>query len=639
MKTLVVVLLVALPGLGADDAVFEVRGLGAEGREAYSGGGKVEFLSAETTDQLVHLPAEGAIPLRMRIGYRVLESAPVLLNSRLGTEYWLLYQYGPETMSALHTRENVDLGRPGDAVAEVAEAAPDVQRGVALAKGLVGVRGHSYFLIDQANGEWLDVAEPPRFFDRPDLARKLVFTLANLERFEVSVEAVESTWEPGGPIRVRLAVTDADGDVLPVVNAPAFLSAGDWRCELATQEGPVQCPTGWLEGVLPVVVPGEVEVHATVSAMTPRGPETVGVRATVPRGTGRRTAEEMAPPIAAWQPERAPDGTVRETRALWLHDKDTADAGAIGALVAQAAEAGLNVLIPCIFLRNDLVARTDVPPFSEPGEEDFDRLAYLIERAHSAGLEVHPWFCVTYRDAAFREAFPGVDMVNEDGSVRKYGADVHRPEYRDLVVDVMVGVARDYDVDGIHLDYIRSMGRCYCERCREEFAAAYGHPLGDATDEEWSDWQKQAVGDIVRRTSEGVRAVRPDAILSAAVFSVPAYGAEQGQAPATWHKDGWVDVVIPMDYEVQTLSVRSTERQFLAALGSPDGLVTGLCLYDVVNGSVVSRPAERVEEQSATVRSLGIPGYCLFARAYMDDAIVAMLRDRVNTEPARPHFR
>lgn len=36
---------------------------------------------------------------------------------------------------------------------------------------------------------------------------------------------------------------------------------------------------------------------------------------------------------------------------------------------------------------------------------DFDPLHYLIQKAHAARFEVHPWFCVTYRDRHFRRRF------------------------------------------------------------------------------------------------------------------------------------------------------------------------------------------------------------------------------------------
>ncbi len=630
----------SLMWLAADeDAVLVLKGRGAEGHARYQGG-KLEFLDVSLADQLVHLASPEKIPLRLSIKYNVLETAPVLLNSRLGTEYWRLYQYGTDGMSSLYTRENIDLSKIGEAEAGVEEATVDPRRGPPLSKGLVGIRGHYYFLVDQPSGEWLDVVSPPPFFDRPELAQKLTFTLANLSQFKVDFSAIQSTWQPGGPLRVKLTVTDADGEQFPVVNAAATVEAKQWQASLTTETDYLHVPSGWLNTSLPQgAVPRQVTAKATVSAMTPEGPRRVQVTKTFTAGEGRKTAAEMrAGPEPVKLPRNAA-GVIRETRALWVSTSDLMTKESIEQVVARASEAGLNVLVPDIFVRSTFLAKSDLFPMSAGVEEGLDPLAYLIPRAHKAGLEVHPWFCVTYRDKHFRETLPGVDMIDAQGNVIALGADMHRPEYRDFVVNLMVGVARDYEVDGIHLDYIRTMGRCYCDKCRAEFQQQYGKPLTEATDDEWVAWQRQAVGDVVRRTAEGVRAVRPKAMMSAAVFSNLAGGAAQGQDPAQWARKGWIDVVIPMDYQMQTLVVRTNERQFLAALDNDAQLVTGLSLYMRSGAKTMNRPADLVKEQIRLVRGMGIHGYCLFVYGYLGDEIIKMLKADINQERAVPYFR
>jgi len=407
------------------------------------------------------------------------------------------------------------------------------------------------------------------------------------------------------------------------------------------QTDAVGVPSGWLTCALPADrVPEEVRLAATVSALTPEGPRTVEVTGTARRGEGRKSAEEMStmpgtPPIP-----RNGQGILRETRALWANPNSFTTREATDALVERAARARLNAIIPDIFVRDTFVGRSDLMPMaSSVKEEGFDPLGYLIERAHAAGIEVHPWFCVTYRDAKFRERLPGVEILDEQGKVRALGADVHRPEYRDFIVKLMVGVARDYPVDGIHLDYIRSMEDCYCQKCRAEFQGQFGKPLTEATDEEWTAWQRGAIGDIVQRTAESVRKARPGAWMSAAVFSGLASGARQGQDPARWAKEGWIDVMIPMDYAMQTLAVRSNERQFLNVLDDDNKLVTGLSLYMRSGEQALPRDPALVRQQISLVRSMGIHGYCLFEATYLSDEIIEMLSSDLNREPAAPYYR
>jgi len=633
---------VAAPATAEDEGVFEVVGRGVEGRPPYRGGGTLKFLDARISAQVIHY-GDGEMPLPLEIDYEVLDPAPILLTSRLGTEYWRLYHFADGTMSAVYADEKIDLSRPGKDTARASRARFGASYGPLPGPGLVGIRGHYYFLVDRADGKWIDTTDPPAYFDRREIGCKLTFTLADLSAFKLSIPAIQSTWQAGGPLRVRVVVSDASGSVLPVVNVPLAASAGQWQAELATEWSPLGEPTGWMQGALPDDVPDRIAVEGNVTVCGPAGSETRKISAGFRRGDGLVSAEELEVTEQGYELPRTTDGTVRETRAVWASTSDIAAAEGIDSLIRRSAEARLNVIVPDVFVRNTFLAKSDLMP-SEVVTADFDPLSRLIDKAHASDLEVHPWFCVTYRDARFRRWFRekhgvDVDMIDPDGKGIELGADVHRPEYRQFVVELMVGVARDYPVDGIHLDYIRTMGRCYCDSCRREFAHQFGKPLVEATDDDWVSWQREAIGDIVRRTAEGVRQARPAAVMSAAVFANMSGGASQGQDPAGWAAHGWLDLVFPMDYQMQSLQVRANERQFLEALADDDKLVTGLSLYRRSGAKVSSRPPELVLEQIELVRRLGIHGYCLFAYGHLSDEQLDMLRQKANPEPAVPYFR
>ncbi len=629
-----------------DVAVLEVRGRGIGSGERYAGGGKIKFLSASMGAQVIHYAGEGELGLPLEIDYEVLEPAPIALTTRMGTEYWRLYSFADETMSAVYTGERIELSEPGRHTASAGDTRARLtdRYGPLPSKGLAAIRGHYYFLIDPADGgEWLDVTDPPPFFDQEKVGRDLTFTLADLSgQWDVAVESVQSTWRPGGPVRARITVTDSAGETFPVVNVPAAIVADGRESPLKTEWGALSDPTGWMRGELPPDgAPEQIAISGTLKAMTPEGLEDRAFRATFNRGQGQLSPEEMQIAEQGYELPRNDEGVLRETRAMWVHGDDFTTPEAVENLIDGMTRARMNVIAPIIAVRNNLIARSEIMPRPIEGE---DPLARLIELAHRAGLEVHPWFCVTYRDRSFRAWFEqkfgvNVDVVKQDGAVADLPADVHRPEYRDFMVDLMVGVARDYDVDGIHLDYIRAMDQCYCEKCRAEFAEQFGKLLTEATEEDWVTWQREAIGDIVQRTAEGVRRASPDAALSAAVFSSMPGGALQGQDPAGWAREGWIDIVIPMDYQMQSLQLRANERQFLEALDDDDKLVTGLSLYMRSGDEVMSRPPELVSEQIELVRAMGIPGYCLFVFARLNDGQLRMLREQVNTEPAVPYFR
>ncbi|HPM82417.1 MAG TPA: family 10 glycosylhydrolase [Candidatus Anammoximicrobium sp.] len=626
-----------------DLATLNVVGRGAEGRTPYRGGGAVKFLDVSLGAQVVHYKSGEQLPLPLEIACDVLEEAPVLLTSRLGSEHWRLYHFGAETMTALYTDEKIDLAQRGTQTAKATKAWFSKSSGPLPDSGLVGIRGHYYFLIDQPNGKWIDVTDPPAFFDQPQVSKKLTFTLADVSKFELSIPEIQSTWKPGGPFRVRLVVTDAKGATQPVVNAPLQAASGTWRAALTTTWTPLNEPTGWMAGTLPDTLPEELTITGTVTVATSAGRQQREVTAGFRQGEGRVGPDNFKIATQGYELPRNKDGAIRETRAIWAGPSDIRTAADIDTLVHRCREARLNTIIPDIFVRNEFIAKSPLMPTADSVEDGFDPLRCLIEKAHAARLEVHPWFCVTYRDRRFRRWFAekhgtNVEMIDNEGKAIDLGADVHRPEYRQFIVDLMVGVARDYPVDGIHLDYIRSMNRCFCDSCQTQFAKQYANPLAEATEDDWIVWQRQAIGEIVERTAKGVRQVRPTAKMSAAVFANLSGGASQGQDPARWAQEGWMDLIIPMDYQMQTLQVRANERQFLAALADDDQLVTGLSLYARSGDKVTSRPPELVRQQIEFVRQMGIRGYCLFAYTHLSEPQCAMLRDQVNAEPAVPYF-
>lgn len=647
-KTFLLVLLLLVPAatttIAQDTAILKVKGRGVEGRPPYRDGGAVRFGGVSVDAQVVHFDRDGRVALPLAVEYDVIEPAPILLTSRLGSEHWQLYDFAHEGMAAMYSDEKIDLSVPGKHRAHSTRAWFGERYGPLPKPGLVGIRGHHYFLIDQPDGKWLDVTSPPAYFNRADVLRDLTFTLADLSEYELAVSEIQSTWQAGGPLRVRLVVRDGQGRTLPIVGAPIVAMAGNWQTKLVTEWTPLDEPTGWMRGTLPDQVPEGLTISGEVALQTPGGRIVEKVTARFRRGTGLVDPEQFNIAEQGYELARGEAGTIRETRAVWVSPSDITTADDIDRLVSRCVQARLNVIIPDIFVRNAFYARSDLILITGSVEEGFDPLADLIAKAHAAGLEVHPWFCVTYRDRHFRKWFAdkmgqNIDMIDPEGNVIPLGADVHRPEYRRFIADLMVGVARDYDVDGIHHDYIRTMGRCYCAACREEYLAAHGGKLEDATDEQWIAWQREAIGDIVERTAKGVGEIRPKAILSAAVFSSMPSGASQGQDPAGWAERDWLDVVIPMDYQMQTLKVRSNERQFLAAMSDDEQLVTGLSLYMRSGEEVLSRPPELVLDQIELVRRMGIRGYCLFAFGHMSDEQLEMLREKANQEEARPFFR
>lgn len=160
-----------------------------------------------------------------------------------------------------------------------------------------------------------------------------------------------------------------------------------------------------MSGTLPARLPQELTVTGTVTVATPTGLEQREVTARFPRRAGLVEVEEFQIAAQGYKLPRNAAGVVRETRGIWASTSDIATAAGIDELVDRRRSAGLNTIIPDIFVRNTFVATSKLMPTADSVGQDFDPLRYLIQKARAVRFEVHPWFCVTYRDRHFRRWF------------------------------------------------------------------------------------------------------------------------------------------------------------------------------------------------------------------------------------------
>ncbi len=221
------------------------------------------------------------------------------------------------------------------------------------------------------------------------------------------------------------------------------------------------------------------------------------------------------------------------------------------------------------------------------------------QAAHEAGLEFHRWVWTLNRngDAWVKANHPEWFTVSRNGDSsleRPPYVDYYkwlcptRAEVRDYLRDSLVEIVRRPEVDGIHLDYVRhcdvilprglwskydlvqdkeypEFDFCYCDVCRETFAAQYNRDPLDLpdppADADWRRFRWDSVTGLVEVLARAVREIdaaplegRPASRLSpdgsakpisAAVFPTPAIARRLVRQ--AW--DEWpVDAVFPMLY-------------------------------------------------------------------------------------------
>ena len=230
--------------------------------------------------------------------------------------------------------------------------------------------------------------------------------------------------------------------------------------------------------------------------------------------------------------------------------------------------------------RADAYYQTHYEQWALDDPTQFDALAYLCAHAHAAGkprIQVHAWInaCAVGGNAsagALTKLHPewlslsdtGADF---DGEATKI--DPGNPLAADWTYRVYMDVVRHYDVDGIHLDFIRYGGDGKTAGhwgYNAVSVARYNLRYGTAGPPRWNDprwqaWRREQVTDLVRRVYVGAEALKPQLIVSAATIcwgdapaSDRAYETKSASytevfAPwRDWMREGILDLNCPMSY-------------------------------------------------------------------------------------------
>ena len=328
---------------------------------------------------------------------------------------------------------------------------------------------------------------------------------------------------------------------------------------------------------------------------------------------GRIEARTEVPPGA---------GGLAGLRAAWVHlfDDTLKSEEGIEQVVADLDDAGANVIVAQVARRHDAYYDSDVLPRSPdpalaPG---FDVIEELTAEADAAGLEVHAWISVAptyhwvYDDLpepdGWLAAEHGQDAPVADRWVtrRADGAwsdylDPALPEVRQHVADIVGELAGNYDLDGIHLDYVRYQSAEHgyhpdaLARFRDETGAT-GTP--SPRNQAWSDWRRDQTAAVMEEAGEAIDATGADVELSAATitWSPAPVDTDAGftgtrayrdtlQDWQSWARDGLVDTVYPMTYFREHVDAQAEDyrgwlafHRNLAAEGDVD-VVVGVAGY------------------------------------------------------------
>ena len=259
-------------------------------------------------------------------------------------------------------------------------------------------------------------------------------------------------------------------------------------------------------------------------------------------------------------------------RALWVdafHDGMKSPAQ-VEKLVADARRAHINALVVQVRKRGDAYFNVaDEPRATDiQGPPDFDPLAYVIRLAHASNprIEVHAWLNTFFAGESSDVFLLHADQWGNrasDASQTGY-LDPGVPEVQIYTHQIFMDVLRNYDVDGLHMDFVRYPGTDsgYSPESVRLYMLETGTSSAPAPDNEsWKAWRRARVTAFVRDLHDDIQMEKPAVKLSGALICFgggPATAADWTKTSAyqsvfqdwrAWMANHYLDFGVPMNYD------------------------------------------------------------------------------------------
>lgn len=339
-----------------------------------------------------------------------------------------------------------------------------------------------------------------------------------------------------------------------------------------------------------------------------------------------------------------------EGRGLWNHSGLGAYPGDWERSIKELATAGINMILPNMAWAGVAHYNSSVLPQSDKFKQYGDQIAQCVEAAHKHNMEVHVWKITWNLEGAPKEFVEklekaGRTQVSENGDTINWLCPSH-PENVQLELKSIIEIVQNYNVDGIHLDYIRYPGShaCFCQECKKRFTLATRQVIKDFPAsvspktgkyaQVYIDWRAQQITRLVRLIHKRAREIKPDIKISTAVFGgYPSCVTSIGQDWIAWAKAGYIDFVCPMNYTEDPKYFTDLLENQLALMPKDVAIYPGIGA--TASNSLLTPDA--VVGQIHLSRFLGASGWTIFDySANISDTVLPAIQMGVGKKKATP---
>ena len=147
----------------------------------------------------------------------------------------------------------------------------------------------------------------------------------------------------------------------------------------------------------------------------------------------------------------APSGIVGE----WMWSSTIANMGENGAeiMMQRCAETGITDVYLLVKGTSGTLSYLKTKYTDNLARKNRDVLQEAIDAAHKRGIRVHAWIC-NMEDSAYKASHPDAGMWHYIRERDNDKINLYDEGYREYMTTVAAELA-EYDIDGLHLDYIR----------------------------------------------------------------------------------------------------------------------------------------------------------------------------------------
>lgn len=327
-----------------------------------------------------------------------------------------------------------------------------------------------------------------------------------------------------------------------------------------------------------------------------------------------------------------------QNRAMWYRAYEKSDEQ-VRATVEKLVSLNVNTLYLETFYDGYFIGYIDVDGIEHSQNTgDYDALEGFVRIGHEYGIEVHAWcenFFMGYLNSDGTLSSPVLQKYSDKLLTDSAGNEFYyyneratfvflNPndrECRDLVLEVYRQMIDKYDIDGLHLDYIRfpelNYGKNdygYNEDIISDFKNATGIQAdprtfteGSSNKKAWVDFRCGIITSFVGEVFDMICETDPDIWLSCAIYPDQNYAKNSiFQDVETWVNNGWIDEVFSMTYSGDNNYVSENASHYAE-------LCKDKCFYSTGLAAFMDTSKLNFAYQLAEVAKAGADGIAVFA--------------------------